>query len=91
MPTLMFSREFVEDPHGTLALVLSLFPLSAPGAMVTRLAFSNVPLWQLLLSVTGLAITTYFVVVLAARFFRAGNLLSTEAFNWRRFASGWRE
>jgi ABC-2 type transport system permease protein len=91
MPTLMFSREFVEDPQGALALVLSLFPLSAPGAMVTRLAFSSVPLWQLLLSVAGLGVTTYFVVVLAARFFKAGNLLSTESFNWRRFATGWRE
>lgn len=91
MPTLMFSREFVENPHGTLVLVLSLFPLSAPGAMVTRLAFTSVPLWQLLISIAGLAVTTYFVVVLAARFFRAGNLLSTASFNWRRFATGWRE
>jgi ABC-type Na+ efflux pump permease subunit len=59
--------------------------------MVTRLAFSSVPFWQLLLSVVGLAITTYFVVILAARFFKAGNLLSTDSFNWRRFATGWRE
>jgi hypothetical protein len=30
-------------------------------------------------------------VVLAGRFFRAGNLLSDAPFNWRRLATGWRE
>jgi ABC-2 type transport system permease protein len=70
--------------------VLSLFPLSAPGAMVTRLAVAEVPLWQILASLAGLALTTYLTISLAARFFRAGNLLSHDSFNWRRLATGWR-
>lgn len=91
MPTLMFGPAFVEDPGGTLPVVLSLFPFSAPSAMVTRLAVAPVPLWQILASLAGLALTAYLFIVLAARFFRAGNLLSHEAFNWRRMVTGWRQ
>ena len=91
MPTLMFSDLFVEKPNHPLTLVLSLFPFSAPSAMLTRLALGEVPLWQVIVSLTGLALTTCLMVVLAGRFFRAGNLLSAAPFNWRRLATGWRE
>jgi ABC-2 type transport system permease protein len=90
MPTLMFGSTFVEQPHGTLALVLSLFPFSAPSAMVTRLAVADVPIWQILISLGGLAVTAYVFILLAGRFFRAGNLLSQQAFSWRRLATEWR-
>ena len=90
MPTLMFGATFVEQPHGTIALVLSLFPFSAPSAMVTRMAVATVPLWQILLSLGGLAVTAYAFILLAGRFFRAGNLLSQQAFSWGRLATAWR-
>jgi ABC-2 type transport system permease protein len=91
MPTLIFSRLFVEEPNNPLTLVLSLFPFSAPSAMVTRLAVGEVPLWQIIVSLAGLALTTYLFIVLAGRFFRAGNLLSDAPFSWRRLMTGWRE
>ena len=91
MPTLMFSSTFLEEPHSTLSLALSLFPFSAPSAMVTRLAVADVPLWQPILSLLGLAGTSYLMVLLAARFFRAGTLLSQAPFSWRRLATEWRE
>ena len=90
MPTLMFGSVFLEEPNGTLSTVLSLFPLSAPSAMVTRLAVADVPLWQVVASLAGLALTTYLTISLAGRFFRADNLLSQDSFNWRRLATGWR-
>ena len=90
MPTLMFGTAFAEDPNGTISVVLSLFPFSAPSAMVTRMAVTEVPLWQIVLSLAGLALTAYLFVVLAGRFFRSDNLLSQESFNWRRLATGWR-
>lgn len=90
LPTLMFATEFLDNPHGALALGLSLFPLSAPSAMVTRIAVAQVPLWQILLSLGGLMLTAYLFVTLAGRFFQPDNLLSAAAFNWRRLATGWR-
>jgi len=90
MPTLMFGTLFAEEPNNPLVVGLSLFPFSAPSAMVTRLAVAPVPWWQVLISLAGLAVTTYLFVALAARFFQAGNLLSSAAFSWRRLATGWR-
>jgi ABC-2 type transport system permease protein len=69
-----------------LSVALSLFPLTSPVAMVTRLAGSSVPLWQLLAGLALLAIGAYGVVLLAARFFRVENLLSKQPFSWRRMA-----
>lgn len=76
---------FVQAPHGTLATALSLFPLTAPTAMMTRMATGGVPTWQILVSLAGLAITTYVFVVIAARFFRADTLLSGSSLKWQRF------
>ena len=90
LPTLMFAREFLDSPHGGLSVSLSLFPLSAPSAMVTRIAVAQVPLWQILVSLAGLALTAYLFITLAARFFQPNNLLSVESFNWKRLATGWR-
>ena len=90
MPTIMFGTLFAEDPNHPLVLALSLFPFSAPSAMVTRLAVAPVPLWQVLASLLGLAVTTYLFVMLAGRFFQSANLLSMDAFSWRRLATGWR-
>jgi ABC-2 type transport system permease protein len=91
MPTLMFGSLFAEDPNGTFATALSLIPFSAPSAMVTRLAVADVPLWQPVVSLAGLAITAYVLVLLSARFFRADHLLSDAAFSWHRLATGWRK
>jgi len=89
MPTLMFGEVFVQEPNGTLSVALSLFPFSAPSAMVTRMAVGSVPLWQIVLSLAGVAVCAYIFLRLAAGFFRAGNLLSQEAFNWRRLLTDW--
>ncbi len=81
---------FIESPNGTLATVLSLFPLTAPVAMMTRMVATTVPLWQLFVSLGGLALVTYALVLVAARFFRADTLLSDTALNWRRMFAAFR-
>jgi ABC-2 type transport system permease protein len=75
---------FTEQPDGLLATILSLFPLTAPTAMVARLAAGGVPFWQAAVALVGLAVTAYFFVILAARFFRADTLLSSGSLSWRR-------
>lgn len=71
------------DPDGTLAVVLSLFPLTSPPSMIARLASTDVPLWQPAIGVAGLAVTAYLAILLSARFFRADTLLSDAAVNWQ--------
>lgn len=81
---------FISDSNGTLATALSLFPLTAPTSMMTRIAAGGVPVWQILFSLAGLAITTYLLVLFAARFFRADTLLSTSSFHWKRLFTEFR-
>lgn len=78
------NQAFTTDPNGALVTILSLIPLTAPTAMVARLSVVAVPAWQIALSLAGLAVTTYLLVLLAARFFRADTLLSNASLNWGR-------
>jgi ABC-2 type transport system permease protein len=73
---LFFMTALIENSNSLLAVLISMFPFSAPVAMMTRLAADSVPLWQILLSAGIMAGTAYLIVVLVARLFRAQNLLS---------------
>ncbi len=84
MIPLMANVAFSEAPNGLLATFLSLFPLTSPVSMVTRLAVGQVPFWQPVAGLVLLAATVYLIVLLAGRLFRADTLLSSSAFNWRR-------
>jgi ABC-2 type transport system permease protein len=79
-----FNSLFIQTPDSPLAVALSLFPLTAPTSMITRLAATQVPTWQIAASLAGLAVTTYFLVQAAARFFRADTLLTNTTINWQR-------
>ncbi len=79
MVPLWVSDAFFQSPHGLLATALSLFPLTAPTSMLPRWVMGGVPTWQLVLSLSGLILTTYTFVLLSARFFRADTLLSTRS------------
>ncbi len=81
---LWLSNVFFETPNSPLATAFSLFPLTAPTSMVTRLITGGVPLWQPIVSLAGLALTAYLLVLLSARFFRADTLLSGASLHWRR-------
>jgi ABC-2 type transport system permease protein len=81
---LVVSAAFVDAPNGIIATALSLFPLTAPTSMVTRMAAAPVPAWQPLLGLTLLAATAYLFVILAARFFSAENLVSDADLDWRK-------
>lgn len=81
---LWFNQIFVQDPNGLAATALSLFPLTAPTAMVTRLAAGGVPIWQPIIGLCLLALTAAGFILLAARFFRADTLLSAESLNLKR-------
>jgi ABC-2 type transport system permease protein len=74
-----------DDPHGLLITVGSLFPLTAPFAMISRLIRDSVPLWQLLVSCAGMALTAYAIMRAVTAMFHAQNLLSGEPLTVRRY------
>jgi ABC-2 type transport system permease protein len=75
----------IEKPFSALAVGLSLFPLTAPVAMMTRLTSSVVPVWQLLLSIALMIAAAYGIILLVAGLFRAQTLLSGQEFNIKVF------
>ena len=76
---------FIESPNGTVPVVLSLFPLTSPVAMMTRLAAVNVPWWQRVVAVVLLLSTVVVILRGVAGMFRAQTLLSGQPFSVRRF------
>ncbi|MCC7354796.1 MAG: ABC transporter permease [Anaerolineae bacterium] len=82
---LMLSSILIEKPHDPLATVLSIFPLTAPIAMITRLAAGGVPWWQPLLAVGLLVITALIIIRAVANTFRAQTLLSGQPFTVGRY------
>jgi len=80
VPMLLISV-LIQDPDGALAVSLSLFPLTAPVAMMTRLAATSVPLWQTLLSAVLLTVSAVLILRAVAGMFRAQTLLSGQPFN----------
>lgn len=64
----------VNDPHGSLAVWLSMIPLTSPVAMMVRIPY-GVPTWEILLSlgllVIGFIVTTW----VAGKIYRVGILM----------------
>ena len=71
----MLNFRIAEAPDSTLAIMASLFPLTSPINMVTRMLVSNVPFWEVLLSILLLILSLIGMLLLAARIYRTGILM----------------
>jgi ABC-2 type transport system permease protein len=45
MIPVIVNSDFISNPNGTLPVILSLFPLTSPTAMLSRLSAGAVPFW----------------------------------------------
>uniref|UniRef100_UPI00404AB729 ABC transporter permease n=1 Tax=Flavobacterium sp. TaxID=239 RepID=UPI00404AB729 len=72
----------INDPHGTVATVFSIIPLTSPIVMLMRIPF-DVPIWQLLLSLVLLFGTFIFVVWFASKIYRVGILMYGKKPTWK--------
>ena len=72
----------INDPHGTIATVFSMIPLTSPIVMLMRIPF-GVPWWQLAISITLLFATFFFVVWFAAKIYRVGILMYGKKPTWK--------
>lgn len=82
---LMFISLLIHRPDSAISIGLSLFPLTSPVAMMTRLAATPVPFWQLGLAAVLQALAAVFIIRLVSGMFRAQNLLSGQPFSVRVF------
>ena len=72
----------MNNPHGTVAIVFSMIPLTSPIVMLMRIPF-GVPWWQILISITILFGTFFFVVWFAAKIYRVGILMYGKKPSWK--------
>ena len=72
----------INNPHGTVATVFSMIPLTSPIVMLMRIPF-GVPWWQLIISITILFGTFFFVVWFAAKIYRVGILMYGKKPTWK--------
>ena len=72
----------INDPHGTVATVFSMIPLTSPIVMLMRIPF-GVPIWQLVLSILILFGTFLSVVWFASKIYRVGILMYGKKPTWK--------
>ena len=71
----------INDPHGTIAIIFSMIPLTSPIVMLMRIPF-GVPWWQIAISITILFGTFFSVVWFAAKIYRVGILMYGKKPTW---------
>jgi ABC-2 type transport system permease protein len=85
IPLFLSSSVFMSEPNGGIATVLSLFPLTAPVAMMARISAGGVAWWQAPVAAVLLALTAVLILRTVARMFRAQALLAGQGFNTKKF------
>jgi ABC-2 type transport system permease protein len=65
----------MNNPNGALAFWFSIIPLFSPIIMMARMAATEVPLWEILLSMFLLLAGTAGAIWVAARIYRVGVLM----------------
>jgi ABC-2 type transport system permease protein len=89
---MVFVSLIISKPDSPLATLLSLVPFFAPILMIGRLSVTDVPLWQILLSLVLMAVTFYAILWGSAKIYRIGVLLYgkkpslNEVMKWLRYA-----
>ncbi len=76
MAPLFVWPNIIKEPNATFSVLLSLFPPATPMLMLVRQAVPpGVPLWQPLLGIVLVLLTTVIFVIAAGRIFRVGLLM----------------
>ena len=72
---MLFMQVLITEPDGMLSMFFSMFPLTSPVAMLIRMGVSDVPAYQIAISLIILIVSVYFVIIASARLFRVGLLM----------------
>ncbi len=72
---LVLMVQIFNNPNGTLSVALSLFPFFAPILMFLRMTLTQVPLWQVALSVALMVAAIFFMAWLVGKVYRVGILM----------------
>lgn len=72
----------INNPHSTLAVFGSLFPLTSPIVMMGRITY-DIPIWQILTSMALLIATFLFFTWITGKIYRTGILMYGKKPSWK--------
>ncbi len=72
---LIVSEYIIANPNALLSKALSFFPLTSPVSMILRLSITEVPLYEIIISILILVASTYLIIELSVRIFKASLLM----------------
>ena len=72
---LLIAIAALESPDASWAVGASLVPIISPFVMFARIAVSNVPVWQIALSLISNLSALYLIIIFAGKLYRVGMLL----------------
>lgn len=81
---LWFINNIITLPNGPLAVFFSFFPLTAPLTLPMRAVLTEVPAWEIALTIGILIITAIAAIWLASRAFRLGMLQYGKRLTWKQ-------
>jgi ABC-2 type transport system permease protein len=87
-----FLPVMLKDPNSAWSIAATLFPLTSPYVMISRMGMAAVPLWQVGISIVLLLLTTWGVLSLSSRLYRVGILMYgkratlPELLRWLRYS-----
>jgi len=90
--SMIFMMPVIQQPHSTLATVLSLIPFCTPLLMYIRIVVETPPAWQIALSLVLLLGTIYGMLSICSRIYRVGILMYgkrptlPEIVRWMKYA-----
>lgn len=73
----------MNNPDGTLSVIGSLIPFCTPIIMITRIAITDVPFWQIFLSILLMIATFIGTMWLSAKIYSVGILSYGKSANWK--------
>lgn len=82
----ILNTRIMVDPDSTLAVIASIFPLTSPLNMITRIATTDVPFWQIGLSLVVLFASFFGVMWVSAKIYRVGILMYGKKASFGDFA-----
>lgn len=80
--SIVMAQLIINDPHGSVAFWMSMFPLTSPIIMMLRIPF-GVPYWEILVSGILLVIGFIFTTWVAAKIYRTGILMYGKKVNYK--------
>lgn len=82
---MMLINTLIQSPDSSLSVFLSLFPLTSPVSMMTRISAMQVPFWQIAASLGLVYLTAVLLIRAIAGLFQTQNLLAGRVFSPKEY------